>query len=754
MHLMHNQAFKLTTEALGLPEGIFRIIVDDPIADITYCALIKQESPRIKVRGGRPRIEDQKLKRKKRIPQKSLVGTLYGIGRKDLKDLEESHELISISLELPGLYYKTIDQPSAQNAFDKRCRVMEQFLDNEKLKESILIHGHLGNLVREATQKHKVSASHVYKLWSILCTFGLTQTSLRTRWDKCGAPGQRRDLSVASSRKKAGRKTFAQRLSKLAFGCWGEPVQPGMSTVWRAKIMLADKGIATPKPSMPERRQRIIASQFTTAMRFDDNGNIVAVELEKGLYPNYQQVKRVLTEDIKDIDRIREKTSSGHFERALRGLSGYSWEGSEGPGLMYAIDSTIGDVYLRSSIDPNWIIGRPIVYVIVDVFSTAVVGFYVCLTGPSWDTAQVSLFNTVSSAELLSDLWGYDMRQSLFPAPTLPARLLCDRGEYLSLRAKATGMRLLTTLSYTPPFRPDLKGAVEVMHRIMKNVQYHFIPGAMDARRKEYDLRRSNPAAATMSVRQYMQFLHECFYVYNLTADRSMRLDAHMIAQGVFPSPAGLWYWGHAMGIGFSRAQSQAELITQLLPEGSARVTRNGVVFRTNRYSAPIVEDEQWTTRARSVRGSWEIPAQYYPGSVSRIWTPYEGGNGLIDLTISDHSRADPALTHDEMVDAFALQKLKAADVEHQRVQEAVLGYHRMELIRKQALEETRAARQRARGLTPTIREARAIENEFAGQLMVGEVRGTAKTRSESTSNYDAMMGDLFQAMDAEATHD
>lgn len=80
---------------------------------------------------------------------------------------------------------------------------------------------------------------------------------------------------------------------------------------------------------------------------------------------------------------------------------------------------TIGDVYLRSSIDPNWIIGRPIVYVIVDVFSTAVVGFYVCLTGPSWDTAQVAIFNAVASSDLMSDLWGYDMRQSLFPAPTL-----------------------------------------------------------------------------------------------------------------------------------------------------------------------------------------------------------------------------------------------------------------------------------------------------------------------------------------------
>ena len=67
MHLMHNQAFKLTTEALGLPEGIFRIIVDDSSTDTTYCVLIKQDSPQTKVLGGRPRIEDQKLKRKKRV---------------------------------------------------------------------------------------------------------------------------------------------------------------------------------------------------------------------------------------------------------------------------------------------------------------------------------------------------------------------------------------------------------------------------------------------------------------------------------------------------------------------------------------------------------------------------------------------------------------------------------------------------------------------------------------------------------------
>ena len=79
---------------------------------------------------------------------------------------------------------------------------MEQFIDYENLKESILIYGNLANLVKQAMQKHKVSASYVYKLWSILCIFGLTKTSLRTRFDKCGAPGIRRELSPNNIRKK------------------------------------------------------------------------------------------------------------------------------------------------------------------------------------------------------------------------------------------------------------------------------------------------------------------------------------------------------------------------------------------------------------------------------------------------------------------------------------------------------------------------------------------------------------------------
>ena len=747
MSLSHNQPFKLLEDAYGLVKGLYRMIIVEPQGDIAICVLIRPEDANNRRPGGRPL--GANTKRPNQTPKKPQVGALSKIRFTLFQELLDEHEIVPQSLELPSLYYTPQDSPKAQQLFDQRCRVMSEFLDFSRLRESLIVCGNLGGLVKRAENEHGVSASYVRRLWSILCTYGFTTTSLRIRQDRCGAPGKKRLLTKNSSHQKAGRKTAIQRLNQKLYGVYGQPVQPGMNEDWKKIILAADRKIPSPKPAMRKRYNLIVSSHFAKASTFTPDGEIEEISLKKGEYPNYQQVKRVLTKDIGWLEKVLEKTSKGHFTRSLRGMTSRSWEGVAGPGHLYAIDSTIGDIYLRSSINPAWIIGRPIVYIIVDVWSTAIVGFYVCLTGPSWDTAQISLFNTVATPELLGDLWGYEMRPSLFPEPTLPYALQCDRGEYLSKRAKATGMRLNLNLSYAPPFRPDLKGIVEVMHRILKNTQYNFLPGAMDARRAEYDLRRSNPAEATMTVQHYMQYLHECFFHYNLTADRSHRLDAHMVAAGVFPSPAGLWRWGHAMGVGYRKVQAEAELISTLLPSSpKGRVSRSGVSFRGNDYSSGIVETEQWSTIARTSGQGWHIPVQYYPGSVSRIWTPNASGNGLIDFQISDLARTSGEVTHDEMVDAFAYQRLRAADIEHERVLKSVEALKRMEAIKASSIELTRIAVDRARGRQPSITEARAIEVAIGSTLTVGEIRGTRQLRSKATDIHIEMMEALFEEMD------
>ncbi|MFH1493520.1 MAG: hypothetical protein ABIG70_01840 [Pseudomonadota bacterium] len=175
-------------------------------------------------------------------------------------------------------------------------------------------------------------------------------------------------------------------------------------------------------------------------------------------FPNQRQVRYVIEKFIKKIDRALSKTTSGHFKRNKRGMIGHAWQGVAGPGHVYAIDSTTGDVFLRSSINRAWFIGRPVVYLVVDVWSTAIVGFYVCLTGPSWAMAKIALFSAFSDPSVLGELWGYQPLMALSPNPTAPFTFLCDRGEYLSYGAQQTGKDLGINFDFNPSYRPDLKG--------------------------------------------------------------------------------------------------------------------------------------------------------------------------------------------------------------------------------------------------------------------------------------------------------
>lgn len=307
MSLMSNQVFRLAGDALGLKTGLFRIVIDAPEINVVYCSQFAHSHLPENKRGGRTRLE--KTKRLKRIVKAPLVGQLLSVPRQALLELHEAHELMPLSLELASTYYLPLTDRNTAEKFERRCNVMREFLDPEKLKEELLVHGNLGRLVRNAMVRHKASRTYIYNLWSLLCRFGLTSTSLRPRWDRCGAKGKPRDLGKDGRTNKAGRKTLKQRINKQAYGSWGEPIQPGMNADWRAKIIAADKRIPSPKPSMRRRYREIISSRFVKAMRYDDAGKIVDVELKQGEYPSYEQVKRVLTVETSALEKILQTTS-------------------------------------------------------------------------------------------------------------------------------------------------------------------------------------------------------------------------------------------------------------------------------------------------------------------------------------------------------------------------------------------------------------------------------------------------------------
>jgi len=330
------------------------------------------------------------------------------------------------------------------------------------------------------------------------------------------------------------------------------------------------------------------------------------------------------------------------------------------------------------------------------------------------------------------------------------AALLCDRGEYLSQAASITGAQLIPCLSYTPPYRPDLKGLVEVLHRIAKDQQYLFVPGAIDQRRQEFDLRKIDPNASVLTVRDYTQYLYTIFTEYNLTADRSKRVDAHMAAAGVFPSPAGLWRWGHEMGIGVRRTLPLSELVKNLLPSADGRVTRNGVMFAGKQYCSDVVDELQWTAYARNF-GGWNIDTNYFPGSVSKIWTPNPTANGLLDLKISDYSTASPELTFDEVADAFAVAISKNAEIQHIKTLHALQSIRKLQDIVDNAKILTAEAIARYTGTKPTITESRMIETSLAQPATVqpkdyGTASASLINQSEAIDMHTEVMRSILAA--------
>lgn len=733
MDLSHNSTFRILA---GPDSGIYRVILDE--IQINKVAVVRLDPPEElrKEKGGRKRLDKTKKPRKKERPP--MLGAILWMDRGDLHARKEGEEINLIEIEQKNYQLSEADK----ELYEYRKKVMAPIVDFNHFREMVLIHKGFGGLVNEVVATG-CSESFVRNCLSQLCRYGFDENSLRpTRSLNCGAPGKSRPCDHGG-RKKAGRKTIKQRASRDC-GIFLEPEQPGMSSHWQSAIIAADKRIPSPKPDMPERVQIIVDSAFVKRFRQED-GKMIPVDPKLGEYPNPRQIRRVLERNIPKLQRLLERTTKGHFNRSLRGLIARCWKGVVGPGHTWAIDSSIADIYLRSSVNRAWIIGRPVVYIIVDVWSSAIVGFYVCIGGPSWDMAKVALFSAVANPHLLGSLWGYEVTPSLFPSPSMCTILLCDRGEYLSRAAKVTGANLITDLSYTPPYRPDLKGLVEVLHRIEKDRQFGFVPGAIDQRRAEYELRRFDVSEAVLTIPEYVAFLHETFTTYNLTASRDERLDVFMRAAGVFPSPAGLWRYGHEVGVGIRRTISESKLITELLPSEPAIVTRRGVKFMGMEYSSPEIEKREWTAHVRN-SSTYDIPASYFPGSVSRIWTPDPGATGLLELQLSDHSTASPELTTQEVLDAFMFGKANSQENGHIKLMIALESRRKVEALIKRAQELTAEAKARSPGKTPSMSEARAYEN-------ASFIISNADSESQEISNnpidaaYQEMMGAMVAAM-------
>jgi len=768
MEMMHNATFLLNAPGL---EGVYRVLAVDNDCGVAGCVKIDELPKEPSVAGEEKTAPEAASSEKKPAGQKKANRRMFlsaAPHRARLKWLpimtlelfESEAQLKEVDIELDGSFYGADQELLAfddsvdvdtLSPFEARVFCMKDFLNPAALEESLIDKRSLSSLVEKAMARGKRGKVGIYKLISLLCRNGFSQAALRTREDRQGGAGKPRPCDeIEGGRKKPGPLNTAQTIA-TAYGEEPPKAQPAVSSEWESRILAADARIPAPKPKMQTRCDSIIRIGFTTRYKQVD-GKLIEQPHPQFSIPTNRQISRVLRKRIPELEALIRSTTKGHYDRNIRGLVGRSWEGVAGPGHTWAIDSGVGDIYLVSSVNRAWIIGRPVVYIIVDVWSTAIVGFYVCLRGPSWDMASQALFAAAAGSKVMSGIYGFDCGLGLFPEPTLCFSLLCDRGEYLSKAARRFAEALLQDLAYAAPYRPDWKGIVEVIHRIEKDMIVPWIPGAGDARMKELERRGFRPNDAVMTVQEFIAVLAVEFKTYNLTADRNHRVDPAMKMAGIHPSPSGLWNWGHHEKIANRRKVSELDLYTHSLPMGLVSITGRGIKFKGREYECQQAKDEQWTTMAKNF-GKSVLNARHFGGSTSKIWTPNPTGPGLLHFNLSQTTTASGFETDDEMLDSNAFHLLSKDDREYARMVTRLQARVRADEIIALAKERTLEAKEKDRGTKPTMTDARKLENDMMEPTTPDSGPEAARSEPDDVEElYARLEEEARRRMEAEET--
>lgn len=335
--------------------------------------------------------------------------------------------------------------------------------------------------------------------------------------------------------------------------------------------------------------------------------------------PTLRQFRYWYSKTYDTAVKIRTRKGDSAFERNHRAVLGKSDTHIAGPGSQYQIDATVGDIYLVSRFNRANIIGRPVIYFVIDTFSRMIAGMYVGLEGPSWTGAMMALCNAASDKVAFCREYGIEIEESQWPCRYIPDTIFADRGEMESKSVETLINTLNIRVDNAPPYRADMKGIVEQFFRTVNTKTTVFLPGYVKPdmlQRGGHDYRLD----AKLDLSQFTRIIIQCVLNHN----NEHYLDGYertedMIEDDVLPVPIKLWQWGISHRSGALRSAPEKTLRLCLMPTGTATVTGKGIRFKGLVYLCERAVREHWFENARA-KGSFRVKVSYDPRNMSSIY--------------------------------------------------------------------------------------------------------------------------------------
>lgn len=332
------------------------------------------------------------------------------------------------------------------------------------------------------------------------------------------------------------------------------------------------------------------------------------------------------------------------YQRNTRPLYGSAMQYRESIGC-YQMDETQGDIYLVSKWDRSKVIGRPNIYLAIDIASGLIAGVYVGL-----DAGETALMACVANAVMdkaeYCAAYGIKLNPADWPSYGLPSEIISDRGgEFTGNRIDELCICYGIDRQALPPFRAEEKPLVERANELIQEsyksmLRGYGVIGDDVGERWATDYRKQ----AVLTLDEYTAIVIHT--VIALNKGRVLTDIGHLPVEA--PNiPAQLWQWLKDQGKSSLLDVDAEEIYCRSLPRTAGKITRKGILFNGMRYLPE---------RGAELTVGTKIEFAYDTQNTSRIFVVSEDKNMIPCVLAPSSSRYGGC----DMADAAVIRREEA----------------------------------------------------------------------------------------------
>lgn len=337
----------------------------------------------------------------------------------------------------------------------------------------------------------------------------------------------------------------------------------------------------------------------------DINGELIST------YPTFHQFRYFYRKYKTKQTCYISRNGLTNYQRNNRPLLGDGiQEFAKAPGVGM-LDSTICDIYLIN--DAKEIIGRPILTVCIDAYSSLCCGYALTLEGGIYSIRQL-MSNVVSDKQEWCKEHNISIKKEEWNSSKCPGILVTDQGtEYTSStfeQLAELGIKIVNL----PVYRPELKGSVEKFFSIIQDLFRPYLKGKGVINpdfqeRGAHNYRKD----ACLTLEQFEKILIRCILFYNTQRVlNNFPYTDNMLENRIQPYANNIFQYGLSLNGVILIDINKEQIELTLMPRTTGKFTRTGLIVNNVRYKNKNFSEQYLSNK--------EVSVAYNPDDSGYVW--------------------------------------------------------------------------------------------------------------------------------------